>query len=291
MKPQAMRRTLLLDIPRNVTSREYALYSLQWALVIFGFVGAAGTLLASLRGAADRPVAALESVPPLSVVDAVGQSGGMALVRIEAVLKASSTAVMPDEPSIEVVLGSLELIAKTSKPGADSKEAVLYSWEHAPESLSLIDGAATLRLELEHGLIPRTKTSKFGRPKRLTDGGAARVSKTVGYRYIDQDWPLPEAWGPVRSASARVERSFVEADSSFVVTGELVPGEGGATLIVDEARGGGVHAGTMEEIRASAKKLGSRLRFAWLPLSLGALWLLRRVLRIRRDFVRRSNAS
>ena len=296
MKPQAMRRTILRDIPRNVTPREYAFYSLQWALVIVGFVGAAGTLLASLRGDAGKAVARLESLPALGVAEAAASSQGaqseaLPLVRIEGMLGASRTAAMPDEPSLEVILGSLELIAKSTGSARDPKEAVLHRWDHAPDALTLVDGAATLQLDLELAFVPRTRGPGATRPGRLTDGAAVRLAKTVGYRYLDQDWALPEAWGAVRSASGRVERTYVEVNSPFVVVGELALGPDGPMLTVDPASGGEVHGGTMDEIRESAKKLGSRLRFAWIPLSLGALWLLRRVLRIRRDFVRRSNAS
>ncbi len=286
-----MRRTFLLDIPRNVSQREHAIYTLQWGLVLVGFVAAAGTLLASLRGDAYRTVGTLEDTPALTVAEAAVRSEETSLVRLEGTLGANTSALMPDDASVEVVFGSVELIVKSTEAGEGTKEAVLHRWEQVPESLWLIDDEAKIRLEVAPELIPKIQTSRVGRPERLTDGGSPRLSRTVGYRYFDQDWPLPEEWGAVRSASARVERSYVEAGATFVVTGRLVPGEGSVALVVDEASGGEVHAGTLQEIRESSETLGARLRFAWIPLLLGAVWLLLRVLRIRRDFVRRSNES
>jgi len=291
MNSQKMRRTILLDLPRNVTSREYAVYSLQWALIFVALAGAAGSLLASLRGDAHRAVDALEQVPAMTVADAGRSADAVPLVRIEAQLGASTTEVLPDDPEVTVVLGSIELIAKTTEAADGSSEAVLHRWEHVPDTLWLVDGDARLELEVDLEQIPRTGARAPRGPERMTDGAGARLSRTVGYRYLDQEWPLPEEWGKVRSASARVERRYVPSGSPFVVVGRLAPGEGGAVLIVDGASGGSVNAGTLEEIRVASEKLGQRLRFAWLPLLMIALWLLRRVLQRRREFVRRSNES
>lgn len=296
MKPQKMRRTLLLDIPRNVSRREYAIYSLQWGLVLFGFAGSAGVLLAAIRGDASRTITALEAIPALTIADAAVRSEGMSLVRLEGTLGANASVVMPDDPAVEVVLGSVDLIVKSTEGGGRSREAVLHRWEQVPDVLWLADGEARILLEVEPDRIPRGLASRVSRPERLTDGASLRLRRTVGYRYFDRDWPLPEEWGPVRSASVRVERSYVEAGAPFVAVGRLVPqkmglDQEGAVLLVDQSSGGEVHAGTLQQIRDSSKQLGARMRFAWLPLLLGAIWLLVHVLRIRREFIQRSNEA
>lgn len=289
MKPQKMRRTVILDIPRNVGRGEYAIYTLQWGLVLVGIAGAAGMLLSSLRGDANRTVEALQAAPLWTVADAAASAEPAPMIRLEATLTADTIVSMPDEPEREVLAGAVEISARTSGGGNGSKEAQLHRWEHIPGTLWMTQGDARVRLDVELDSVPRTEPPSFGRPERLTDGGSARLSKTVGFRYLEQDWPLPEAWGEVRSASSRVERWYIPAGGQFVVTGRLVPGEEGAALVVDSANGGGLYAGTFDEIAASSARLGSRLRYGWLPLLLGAGWLLRRVLRIRGDFVRRSN--
>lgn len=284
-----MRRTLVLDLPRNVSSREYALYTLQWGLVMVGLVGAVGVAMAAMDGTAHRVVDSLEQVPGWTIADAASQSEPMALIRVEGELVGSGDREMPDEPGALVVLGSIEVVAKTLEGSNGPREAVLHRWEHAPDTLWLADGEARVRLEIEPDRIPRMATPRFGRPDRVSSGAAPRLSRTIGFRYMGQEWSLPEAWGEVRSASARVERGVVPVGSRFVATGRLEPRADGMALVALESTGGQLHAGTLDELRTSSEKKASVLRFAWLPLLLGAAWLLRRVLRIRRDFVRRSN--
>lgn len=290
MGHQKMRRTLLLDIPRNVSEREYLVYSFQWALLFMASVGALGMLVSALWGNARRAVEALEAIPSMGVAEAAQVQEPEPSVRLEGVLIGSETAAMPDEPGLEVVLGEIRLVVKTTEGGDEPREAELYRWEQIPETLMLVDGEARVRLEVEGPLVPRTETPRFGRPKRISDGASARISRTIGYRYLDQDFLLPEAWGPVRSASARVERSFVPVGSHFVVTGRLEPAGDGAVLDARPSSGGTIRAGTFEAIRASGERLATLTRFGWLPLLVGAIFLLRRLLRIRGEFVLRSNA-
>lgn len=289
MESQKMRRTLLLNIPRNVSRREYAIYTAQCGLVFIGFIWAAGMLVGSLRGDARRTVVALAEVPLWTVGDAAKSQAPVPLIKLEAELVGSNTVALPDEPEVEVVLGTLELTAKTIQRGRETREAVLHRWEHSPDSLWLLDGEERIALDIERDRIPRTKARGGARPERLTDGAGARLSKTVGYRFLEQDWSLPEQWGPVSSAIASVDRSFVSTGSRFVVTGRLEQAAVGAVLIATESSGGSIYAGSLEEIEKASERVGSVLRFGWLPLLAGSVLLLRRVLRIRRDFVRRSN--
>lgn len=296
MKPQRMKYQWFQDVPRNVTRREYGGYQLRvFGAVILGMLSVTSAI-ASVFGLTLQTSQELAEVESLSVVDAIAFEGDrIDLVKLEGFLVTDSAPVMPDEETRNVIRGRLKLVARGgSDSGTEDSsgplQETLWEWNASAAPVFLSDKNHQIPLAFELGILPMKDESLGRSPNIIRDGTSARTSRPVAIEYNNQRFPLkPEIWGGQDSVFTDLEREVLPYGASVVIVAGLESTPEGHQLVDPLGDRLQVWMGTETEIRKQGEKARMMAGLWSIPLGVGSFFLGRAAMRLRQEFVERSN--
>ena len=296
MGRKRMRYQWYQDVPRNVTRQEYQ--GLQFRNFCAGGLGlsAAMMVVSSVFGLTLQTSRDLAEIENMSIADAISYAGDrIDLIQLEGYLVADNPPTMPDNDAQKVIRGRVKLSARTgADAGADGAESVqkemLFEWEEAADPVFLSDGDRRIPLAFDLAVLPMEADEGDLSPRTIYQGASARISRPVAVEYGDQHYPLPlDTWGDIDSVFTDLDRQVLPQGQSVVVVAGLEATAQGVQLIDPLGDRLQVLMGTEAEIRQQGEQLRVLFLILAIPLGFASFLVGRSALRLRQEFVERSN--
>ena len=296
MGQKRMRYQWFQDVPRNVTRREYE----QLQLRSFGAVGlglaAAMMFVSSVFGLTLQTSRNLAEIGDMSIEAAIAHKGDrIELVQLEGYLVADNPPTMPDNDAQKVIRGRVKLSARTdADSGADGTESVkketLFEWEDAADTVFLSDGERRIPLAFDLAVLPMKDDLGDLSPRTIRQGESARTRRPVAVEYGDEHYPLPlDRWGDIDSVFTDFERQVLPHGQSVVIAAGLEATAQGVQLTDPLGERLQVLIGTEADIRRQGERLRVLFLLLSIPLGFACFLVGRSALRLRQEFVERSN--
>lgn len=295
MGQKRMRYRWLRDIPRNVTRRECErLQLLNFLSIGLGSV-AALMAIGGISGLTLQTSRELAEIDAMSVEEALAYGRDrIELIQLEGYLVTDKPLVMPDDEAQKVIRGRVKLVARADTDSGTSESPVrqetLFEWDETAESVFLSDGDRQIPLIFDLAVLPMEDDSFGFSPRTIQEGESSRTSYPVAIEYGDNVYPLPlERWGEVDTVFKDFERETLPYGQSVVVVASLETTADGNRLIDPLGERLQVLMGTEETIRQEGQQ--ARVMFLLLPIPLGvaSFMLGKSALKLRQEFVERSN--
>lgn len=285
-----MRYRFIMDMPRNVSRKEYERYQLFFlGTAITGFF-TLGILFMVLTNQTARPTKQLAQIESLSIADATANSD-VEIAKLEGFLVTDEPLAMPDDEAQRVLRGEIRLSARSgSESDEETVRETLYEWEEAADAVYLTDGDTRLPLAFELAVLPLPEATAEPTPQVQRTDESSRFSRPVAVTYAEMTFPLsPALWEDADNAFVDLERRALLHGQSAVVVAGVETTETGARLVDPLGNRLQVHLGTEEEIRERGVQTRRLFSILVIPLGLAFVVLGRHTYKMRQDFVERSN--
>ena len=305
MSKQRMRYRWWSALPRNVSQQEFdRLGLLNGGAVATGFLSVI-CLLFGVLGTPLRTSQELADMEAMSVAEAASYGGEpVDLVKLEGFLLADDASVMPDDDSLEVIQGEIQIVARatgrsesetTSETTEDSDAVreVLYEWSAEAESVYLSDGDERIALGFNLAKLPTpaAPVPLDQEPEVEKTGDGPRTQRPAAVVYADQVFPLEgDRWGTGYVAVDLERRALPQGQAALVVAG-LEPGPEGNQLVDPLGNSLQVFLATEAELQENNRQSRRMLLVLWIPFAIASVLLIRSARRYYRELVEISNQA
>ncbi|MBW4523299.1 MAG: hypothetical protein KME16_26980 [Scytolyngbya sp. HA4215-MV1] len=287
-----MRYSFWTGRPRNVSRREYNAY----AAMAFGAVATGGlAFLLALSAAIGMPTWTAQSLARLesmSVQAAANYRGDRRdLVKLQGYLITDHPPRMPDQASLRVIRGKLNVQIKETQTSQAPLRETLWQWEQSAQPIDLSDGKHQVRLGFDFAALPLPEAPPETLPQIHRDG-VGRFAKPIEVEYGGRHFPLdPNKWGKASSVSTEVERQVLPYGQAVVIVAGLESTPKGSQLVDPLGDRLQVLVGTEAEIRQNGER--TRILFGGLsvPMALASAVLGRSARRRYQRLVEISNQT
>lgn len=294
MSKQRMRYRWWTDVPRNVSRQEYSRLQLfNMGAILTGFL-AVGSALLALTGGSLQESKELAQLEAMSIAEAANYQGdSVELVKLEGFLVSDEVARMPDDESLTVIRGNVELIIQALTDSDVRLQDTLFEWTYKAESIFLSDGDAQIPLAFDLAKIPvpAAEVDWDMEPEIEKAAGSARNRKPTAVIYGDMTFPLDaETWGSAGD-DVRVEmtRTALPHGQSAVVVAGLEATDVGNRLVDPLGDRLTVKLGTEADILADNQQTRRMFAFLWIPFAIACFFLSRSARRYYQELVEISN--
>lgn len=230
----------------------------------------------------------------LSVAEAANYQGeSIELVKLEGFLVSDNAVQMPDDDSLTVIRGELELTARKTSSSDDVLRETLFEWTGNAEPVFLSDGETQIPLAFDvvRLPLPEAEVDRENEPEVEKTGNSARTRKPTAVTYSGMTFPLdPEQWGATSDAViVDVSRSALPYGSSAIIVAGLKTTDAGNQLVDPLGDRLLVQLGTEADVRATAKRTRRMFAIIWIPFAIASFFLTRSARRYYQEMVEISN--
>lgn len=275
-----------VDRPKNVSRREYERYN----LVQFGTI-ALGGLSALCFIAALMNLFTLGSQPwgdaqPISVSDALSSEGDRTPLMLQGRLITDPPSVMPDDPSLSVVAGDIQLTV--SEEGLEP--ATLWQWRSPSENIFLEQDQKRIPFKLDPTILPMEE-DRFTRPDLIYEGESVRFRKLVAVEYNGDRYPLPEAYLNLNETpTVNLNRQYFINGQNVVLVAGIDKKNGEAALVPPLGQQAQLWVGTPDGVASQKIKTIPMLIIFGAGSAIACYFLSQKYFKLREEIVRKSNA-
>ena len=286
-----LRRHWFTDRPRNVSRRDYNRY--QWRL--FGAIstGMMALMMAIAAGfgltlQTSRQLAGVEAMTVAAAMDYDGDR--LPARKIEGFLVTDQPISMPDEASLQVLKGELQVVLEGDLSSDEVQRETLLEWRMTASPVYLTDGNQRLPLAFDLAALPLETDTQA--KTDFTYGGTGRTSRPVEVIYGDQIFPLDrQTWDAVDVLRTEVTRRFLPQGQTVVIVAGLESQPAGNQLVDPLGDRLRIELGSEAEIRRSGQHMRWVFGILWIPLAIASYSLAKSAQAMYLDFIFKSHGA